>query len=413
MGLHGLPRLRVLRASRRLLTGSERHPPFVSAEVGHNGRTVKRPRRIWPTALTVLVAAHAIHTALNSTPIQAANIGNFVAGYASALAFIWLVAGYLQQGEELALQRDELRAQREALTLQKEEMHRVSETGALGQVAILLEDFRRRLPEHVEGVDTFEDIHRLLWTETGGLHKVLDIRYTHESGDIWKSWIKAEAISRRFLDVVRGGALLYARSAGDVWLRDAEPVEQFILTNETEMVRIPHIGEAMWSARAIATVLVEFADIIRRGGAMGERAIGANPPDTPSGYEVAPVSRRRVAGIERSLVLESDDRAFLMAIEGDRQRRVGCSLCIRRSKGKPEQTHEFERRVFPGSSHEIIEVVELRGVPGAYYHRQNKTAWTSGGAEVVCLGCRRDEGGVRRVYSLWTGMETRPDDPDG
>ncbi len=59
----------------------------------------------WPIPFSVVGIGVALYYAMTSTPHQAADVGNFVAGFAGALAFIWLVAGYQQQGEELKLQR--------------------------------------------------------------------------------------------------------------------------------------------------------------------------------------------------------------------------------------------------------------------------------------------------------------------
>ena len=47
--------------------------------------------------------------------------GDFVAGFSAPLALLWLVIGYFQQGEELQLNTDALRAQQEELRRQVEE----------------------------------------------------------------------------------------------------------------------------------------------------------------------------------------------------------------------------------------------------------------------------------------------------
>jgi hypothetical protein len=49
-------------------------------------------------------------------------IGDTAAGFASPLAFLWLVVGYYLQREELALQRKELKENRTVLSEQKEQM---------------------------------------------------------------------------------------------------------------------------------------------------------------------------------------------------------------------------------------------------------------------------------------------------
>ena len=49
-------------------------------------------------------------------------LGDFLAGALTPVAFIWLVYGYLVQGDELRLQREELRLQHDELRLQREEL---------------------------------------------------------------------------------------------------------------------------------------------------------------------------------------------------------------------------------------------------------------------------------------------------
>src|SRR5262245_52806031 len=63
--------------------------------------------RLWPEALAM---------ELNEW-------GDFVAGFSAALALPWLVIGYLQQGEELRLNTEALKAQEKALQQQVEETH--------------------------------------------------------------------------------------------------------------------------------------------------------------------------------------------------------------------------------------------------------------------------------------------------
>lgn len=48
-------------------------------------------------------------------------LGDFFAGFAAPLALIWLVLGYLQQGEELRLNTEALKAQQTELQKQVEE----------------------------------------------------------------------------------------------------------------------------------------------------------------------------------------------------------------------------------------------------------------------------------------------------
>ncbi len=67
---------------------------------------------------------------------RVADIGQFVSGLAGAIAFIWIVAAYLQQSSQLRMQRQELMMQRRELELQRGETKRLADE-ANAQVAVL------------------------------------------------------------------------------------------------------------------------------------------------------------------------------------------------------------------------------------------------------------------------------------
>ena len=57
-----------------------------------------------------------------SFPKQLSGVGDFLAGFFSPLAFLWLVIGYFMQNKELAMNREELLISRIALEKQAEEL---------------------------------------------------------------------------------------------------------------------------------------------------------------------------------------------------------------------------------------------------------------------------------------------------
>ena len=69
-------------------------------------------------------------------------LGDFLAGALTPVAFIWLVYGYLVQGDELRLQREELRLQREELRLQRDELKGTRKT--LGVQVEMMEEQAER-----------------------------------------------------------------------------------------------------------------------------------------------------------------------------------------------------------------------------------------------------------------------------
>ncbi len=77
----------------------------------------------WPLIATSALLSIAITYPLAHGSDNISEIGDWVGGIASAVAFLWLVAGYNIQRRELSLQRDELQLQRKALQQQVQEMH--------------------------------------------------------------------------------------------------------------------------------------------------------------------------------------------------------------------------------------------------------------------------------------------------
>ena len=64
-------------------------------------------------------------------------LGDFLAGSAAPLAFLWLVVGYLQNSEELQLQREEL-------TLQRQEVQRLASEAGRQATAIEANELHAR-----------------------------------------------------------------------------------------------------------------------------------------------------------------------------------------------------------------------------------------------------------------------------
>lgn len=102
--------------------------------------------RAWPWGLTALVVLGAVAVSIGAPKVETlSHLGDFLSGFASTLAFIWLVAAYLLQAQELRLQRSELTLQREAMQQQREEWRKMGKYAALEQASHILDQFEQSL----------------------------------------------------------------------------------------------------------------------------------------------------------------------------------------------------------------------------------------------------------------------------
>src|SRR5262245_47194324 len=89
----------------------------------HASQNPMKPRTIAALVLTVCwLAAFSALTLLWEPPIKGNEWGDWAAGLFSPVAFLWLVVGYFQQGEELRESSRALRLQERALQLQVDEL---------------------------------------------------------------------------------------------------------------------------------------------------------------------------------------------------------------------------------------------------------------------------------------------------
>ena len=213
--------------------------------------------RRWPWFLTGVVLAAAVLAGIVCEGWPSAEaVGSFVAGFAGAVAFIWLVAGYFQQKDELALQREELRAQRESLDLQKVELHRMAVHGALGQMAIMLSDFDHRLPGlAIAGLSGYEDIGRELAERLDALERAIRLDRAELIIEGYASWVQVESIALRFLASIQMGAELYQRHAEGFGLDPEPDPVLFLLKNDGSLRTVPHISDRMHAGRELASAL--------------------------------------------------------------------------------------------------------------------------------------------------------------
>lgn len=111
--------------------GQENQPEAGKVQ-GENNREGMRASTKWAIGVTAVwlggVVAYVVCNWCTFLKMEPNAVGDFLAGTMSPLALFWLVAGYRQQGEELRLNTEALKAQLKELALQVEATKELGES---------------------------------------------------------------------------------------------------------------------------------------------------------------------------------------------------------------------------------------------------------------------------------------------
>ena len=233
----------------------------------------------WPWLLTGLVIFFAIILILKTKNLTtAANIGDFVAGFAATLAFIWLIAGFFQQRKELELQRNELSLQRTSLDLQKDEIRKIGKYNALSQIERMLENFNASLPaRNLPNVTATEHLNMLFmngWTSTW--KTILNSKDPQHVIAAYNQWSIIEAVCNQFLSIVVSALNLYVEATEDFFLaryKEEDTEATVIYMNGNKLSQIPHLQKYSGTANALAQDIFLMGPGIKRVRLAGFSAI--------------------------------------------------------------------------------------------------------------------------------------------
>jgi hypothetical protein len=197
------------------------------------------------------------------TPIAArqtqtlSHLGDFLSGFAAALAFIWLIAAYRLQAQELRLQRSELALQREAIQQQREELRKMGKYAALEQASRILRQFDELLANNPE--DRPRSVSDLSLAYMNGMTTqsttILESPHTREVITAYTGWAYVDNACEEFLNRVVSAVELYEEATGSKILPDGDSsVERIYLSTDT-ILHIPFIRQYIGVAKSIATQL--------------------------------------------------------------------------------------------------------------------------------------------------------------
>lgn len=196
----------------------------------------------------------------------ASQIGGYISGIASSLAFIWFIAGFFQQSKELVLQREELSMQRNALLLQKEELEKISKFNALQQISAMLDSFNSSLSaKQIPNINTVEDLYMAFMNGMQSEWKIiLESTNAQEVFDSHVKWLKIESICRQFISIFYSAVRLYAETTGKITILENDDEAQFIYFDYEKIKGIPHLQQYLGTAYGVASNLFLFDPGLKR-----------------------------------------------------------------------------------------------------------------------------------------------------
>lgn len=200
----------------------------------------KKPNYIqknWLWIITGLLILSSIAVIYFCKLQNASQVGDWLSGFSSTLAFLWIIAGFYQQSKELSLQRKELSLQRESLDLQAGELKGLNQFQSL---------------EHIKNI-LYEALKKINNTNTlfnPLLNQMENISIITKTHDLEECWAAAEKVLNEytpilsFLQSFSAALMLYMDSKNiDYSINDEAPIYWFLLVNIDHGKRAPYLGE--------------------------------------------------------------------------------------------------------------------------------------------------------------------------
>ncbi len=204
----------------------------------------------------------------------ASQIGGYISGIAASLAFVWLIAGFFQQSNELRLQR-------EALVLQKEELLKISKFNALQQISSMLDSFNSSLPaKQIPNIITVDNLSMAFMNGMQSEWKtILESTNSQEVLDSHIKWLQIESICKQFISTYYSAVRLYAETTGEITLLKNDNEVRFIYLEYKKIKDIPHLQQYASAAYNVASNLFLLEPGLKRIQLAGFEATNKLMPD--------------------------------------------------------------------------------------------------------------------------------------
>jgi hypothetical protein len=221
----------------------------------------------WIIILSGLIVLIAILVFLTSDTLDdAAKVGDFLAGFASSLAFLWLIASFKQQQNELKIQREELTLQRKAIELQGQELKNLSKFSALEQVRLIAYSAMEQVKLSDTSTKDHNDFLNVFISKEffENMEVMFDSTNEVEIASIYKKWVPIEMEMRGFFNKISTASKIYLEQVSDEKIDFAQEDFQFIQNNIEQIKKIPYIAEVANTLVAFGGMFIQYEPFLKK-----------------------------------------------------------------------------------------------------------------------------------------------------
>ena len=209
-------------------------------------------RSTWHWFLTSLIVVIAVIVFLKSPDLHhAAEFGEFLAGFSSALAFLWLIIGLRFQAADLALQR-------QALEKQAKELKNSAKFASLAQIEAIVDRTQMRIRENELGIKDASEITNLWLASMQHWKEMLESKDADAVQTRYVNWLKVEGLARGYLSGIATALKLYMEHYIEMPFDQKLSDEDFVFIYSAWMNRAPFLAEHAGIALMVADFVMKF-----------------------------------------------------------------------------------------------------------------------------------------------------------
>ena len=193
--------------------------------------------------LTALIIAVAFVVYISKDIEKAAQTGDFLAGFAGALAFLWLIESFRQQQYEIKMQKEEIKMQRKALELQAEELKNANKIATYNHIQQLSTESISELYNANIGIKTHSELFNIFFKDLSKYKMIFsESEDKEEIVKAWVEWWNIEQSVNIFVSKIAFALKLYIEYKTNIQITQNMNID-YIEVHIEEMKEIPYLEQ--------------------------------------------------------------------------------------------------------------------------------------------------------------------------